>query len=116
MSIDADLPALAVTGRAARRAEPNYMIGLQKIAAEHRFSLEQLRKPGRFRRNDVAICAARSACYRFLRARGWSLSRIGRFFHRHHTTVLWHLYDPEKRAALVKKCSDAQRAKKGRRG
>lgn len=66
---------------------------LEEIAQSHGQTLASIRGKGRFR----AQVAAREECYFFLRARGWSLPQIGRFFNRDHTAVMYVL-DPERNA------------------
>lgn len=51
-------------------------------------TLEDLRA---YDRHDPMIVEARAVVIRYLRRHGWSSPMIGRYMHRDHTTVLYHL-------------------------
>lgn len=88
-----------------------FIIGLEEIAARHRFKLDELRQPGR---HSAAHTLARTECFEYLRGRGWSTPKIGSFFRRDHTTVLWALLPPEERArrGAIKVAAKRQRAER----
>jgi chromosomal replication initiation ATPase DnaA len=60
---------------------------LTAIARAHRLSLNDMRGPCRLK----AYVQARRIAYEYLRGRGWGYIKIGEYFHRDHTTILWAL-------------------------
>lgn len=56
----------------------------EEVGATHGIPISDLRGPRRYR----VLCKARAEVYAKAHALGYSLPRIGRFFNRHHTTVL----------------------------
>lgn len=62
------------------------------IAARHGFTFEQVMTKAR--RMPKTLVAARQEIYCFLNDRNgpaWSLPRIGEFFERDHTTIMFHI-------------------------
>mgnify|MGYP000933061048 CR=1 FL=1 len=70
---------------------------LRFIAASYGFTLDQLKQRDRRPRT----CEARNACYAYLRSQGWSLNKIGNYFRRDHTTVLWGLRPHDEKSKII---------------
>ena len=57
---------------------------LTELASEHGLTLDAILS----RRRTPTVCVARDAAMAYLRAKGWTYSRIGAFFGRDHSTAL----------------------------
>lgn len=80
-------------------ARVDFRTALEEIAERHGFTLEILQGKGRFAKQ----VAARVECYRLLVGRGWSTPRIGRFFNRDHSTVVWALSPASRHEAVAER-------------
>jgi len=64
--------------------ERDLLAAFKDIAKTHKVTIEELFSGSRLRH----VVRARADAMRMLRGAGWSASAVGRFFKRHHTTVL----------------------------
>lgn len=81
--------------RAARGV--TYQEEIRAIEREHRVSLNDMREYSRWRHR----VRARWEVMAMLRARNWSLPRIGTFMNRDHTTVMYVLAERRRRMELM---------------
>lgn len=76
--------------------------GLERVARESGFKLEELLAKGR---RSALHCAARQKCYRYMRENyGWANTRIAAYFKRDVSTVWAALASEEDRAVRNARC------------
>lgn len=83
---DGKIPTIATATHAHAPAREEWKIELEKIAARHGITFEEMRSKRRFAKH----VEARREAFCYLRFdRGWSTTQIGKYFNRDHSTVMF---------------------------